>query len=174
MAFFNFINSKNNYITVILLTTIPNTNWLYTLDKKSDLKQLIQNFEVLMESNSNTKILSLYTSSGAEYKIIDSCLRTQGIEHLLASSYTPQRVALAEHRYIIETEWTLLHEASLPPTLRSFACQHMVYIINSLPTLLLQNQSPFHILYGKHLDYAQLKILGACVIYDSSHTRSIN
>lgn len=89
-----------------MLTTIPNTNWLYTLDKKSDLKQLIQNFEVLMESNSNTKILSLYTSSGAEYKIIDSCLRTQGIEHLLASSYTPQRVALAERRdrYIIETE----------------------------------------------------------------------
>ncbi|KAH0751494.1 hypothetical protein KY285_004642 [Solanum tuberosum] len=69
---------------------------------------------------------------GGEYKSLDPYLRSQGIEHLVSPPYTPQRVALAErrHRHIIETARTLLHEASLPSTLWSFACQHAAYLIN--------------------------------------------
>jgi len=140
--------------------------WLYTLKHKSEVKELFKNFQVLMERHFNTKILSLYTDGGGEYKSLDPYLNSQGIEHLLAPPYTPQRVALAErrHRHIIETARTLLHEASLPPTLWSFACQYVVYLINRLPTSLLQNQSPFQMLFGTNPDYAHLKFFG-CLCY---------
>lgn len=109
-----------------------------------------------MECHFNTKVLSIYTDRGDEYKSLDPYLRSQGIEHLLTPPYTPQRIALAErrHRHIIETARTLLHEALLPSSVSSFAYQHAVHLINHLPTSLLQNQSPFQMLFGKNPNYA--------------------
>ena len=71
----------------------------------------------MMEKHFASKILSLYTDGGGEYKSLDSYLSLQDIQHLSTPPYTPQRVALAErrHRHIVETTRTLLHEASLPP-----------------------------------------------------------
>ncbi|PHT82927.1 hypothetical protein T459_11370 [Capsicum annuum] len=112
----------------------------------------------MMEKHFDTKILSLYTDGGGEYKSLDPYLSLHRIENLSTPPYTPQRVALAErrHRRIVETARTLLHEASLPPQFWSFACNHTVYLINRLPISLLDNQSPFHRLLGTFPDYSSM------------------
>lgn len=119
-----------------------------------------------MEKHFDSKILSLYTDGGGEYKSLDSYLSLHGIQHLSTPPYTPQRVALAErrHRHIVETARTLLHEASLPPQFWSFACHHTVYLINCLPTSYLDNQSPFQRLLRKSPNYNSLRIFG-CLCY---------
>lgn len=73
----------------------------------------------------------------------------------------PQLVALLKrrHRHIFETSRTLLHEASLPPQFRSFACDHTVYLINRLSTSHLDNQSSFERLLRKSPDYNFLRTL---------------
>ncbi|XP_047251496.1 uncharacterized protein LOC124886658 [Capsicum annuum] len=80
-----------------------------------------------------------------EYKSLDPYLNSNGIEHLVSPPHTPQRVSIAEHRdqHIVETAKTLLHEASLSANFWSFACQHAAYLINRLPTQLLNNTSPY-------------------------------
>ena len=115
-----------------------------------------------MEKHFASKILSLYTDGGGEYKSLDSYLSLQDIQHLSTPPYTPQRVALAErrHRHIVETARTPLHEASLPPQFWSFACHHTVYLINCLPTSYLDNQSPFQRLLRKSPNYNSLRIFG--------------
>lgn len=49
------------------------------------------------------------------YKSLDIYLSSQGVEHLLALPYTPQKISLAEcqHRHIVEMTRTLHYEASL-------------------------------------------------------------
>lgn len=65
---------------------------------------------------------------------------------------------------IIEMARTLLHEASLPLILWSFACQHVVYIINHLSTSILHSKSPFQMLFGQNPNYNSLKKIG-CLCY---------
>ena len=140
--------------------------WLYTIKNKSEVVSLFQKFRPLVENFFKTKVKSLYTDGGGEYTSLQSYLQQHGIEHLVSPPYTPQRVAIAErrHRHIVETAKTLLHEASLPPELWSFACQHAVYLINRLPTPILNNESPYQKLFGKPPSYANLKIFG-CLCY---------
>ena len=138
-----FLDKKLYYC--IFVDQYTKYTWLYTLTKKSEVKDIFQKFHPMLEKNFDTKILLLYTDGGSEYKSLDSYLSLHGIQHLSTPPYTPQRVALAErrHRHIVETARTPLHEASLPPQFWSFACHHTVYLIDRLPTSHLDNQSPF-------------------------------
>lgn len=68
--------------------------WLYTLRHKSEVPDLFKNFQALVERRFNTKVLSLYTDGGGEYKSLDPYLRSQGIEHLLSPPYTPRESLL--------------------------------------------------------------------------------
>ena len=123
---------------------------------------MFQTFRPLVVNFFKTKIISLYTDGGSEYKNVQSYLQQNGIEDSVSSTYTPQRVAIAErrHRHIVEIAKTLLHEASLLPDLWSFAFHDVVYLINRLPTPILHNVSPFQQLFGKLPNYANLKIFG--------------
>ena len=127
---------------------------------------MFQTFRPLVVNFFKTKIISLYTDGGSEYKNVQSYLQQNGIEDSVSSTYTPQRVAIAErcHRHIVEIAKTLLHEASLLPDLCSFAFHDVVYLINRLPTPILHNASPFQQLFGKLPNYANLKIFG-CLCY---------
>lgn len=119
-----------------------------------------------MERHFGVKLLSLYTDGGTEYKSLDTHLHSHGIEHLLTPPYTPQRVALVERRHchILETTRTLLHDAPLPSNFWSFACHHAVYLINRLPTSILNHSSPYQKLFNKEPDYKSLKTFG-CLCY---------
>lgn len=114
-----------------------------------------------MEKHFNKKNLSLYTDDDSEYKNLNSYLSSNDIEHLLSPPYTPRLIALAKcrHQHIIETTGTLLHdhEASLPSNLWSFACRHAVYLINHMPTSLLDNESHFQKLFREQPNYKTLK-----------------
>ena len=79
----------------------------------------------------------------------------------------PQRVAIAErhHRHIVETAKTLLHEASLLKYLWSFACHHVVYIINRLPIPILHNTSPSNNYLVNHPTMPILNFLVFSVIH---------
>ena len=68
-----------------------------------------------------------------------------GIQHLITPPYTPQHIAFVERRHchIVETGHTLLHRASLPLSLWSFAFKIVVYLINRLSTPILAHKSPF-------------------------------
>lgn len=140
--------------------------WLYTLKTKNEVQSIFQKFHPLVENFFKTKVISLYTDGGGEFKSLDPYLQSHGIEHLISPPYTPQRVALAErrHRHIIETAKTLLHQASLPNAFWTFACHHATFLINRLPTPNLQNNSPYKQLFGEDPNYQSLRIFG-CLCY---------
>ena len=158
------IDQKRYY--VIFVDQYTKYIWLYTLKNKDEVTSIFKKFHPLVEKYFGQKLLSLYTDGGGEYIGLQSYLSSQGIEHKLSPPYTPQRIALAErrHRQIIETAKTLLHQASLPHHLWSFACQHAVYLINRLPSPTIQNKSPYQLLFGDLPDYSSLKTFG-CLCY---------
>lgn len=83
----------------------------------------------------------------------------KGILHHYSCPHTPQQNGLAErkHRHIADIGRTLLLTAQVPLNLWPEALCIAVYLINHLPTSVIQWVSPFFKLYGKHPDYSLLR-----------------
>ena len=75
-----FLDKKLYYC--IFVDQYTKYTWLYTLTKKSEVKDIFQKFHAMMEKHFDTKILSLYTDGGGEYKSLNSYLSLHGIQHL--------------------------------------------------------------------------------------------
>jgi histone deacetylase 1/2 len=70
------------------------------------------------------------------------------------------------HKQIVEVELSLLSHSKLPQQFWEDAFLTATYIINRLPTPILNKTSPYEIVYGHTPDYHFLKVFGcACWPY---------
>ncbi|KAL4561418.1 hypothetical protein LXL04_033584 [Taraxacum kok-saghyz] len=140
--------------------------WLYPMKRKSDVAILFPQFKSLVEKFFNTPLVSLFTDNGGEYQGLTSFLQTNGVSHYTTPPHTPEQNGTAErrHRHIVETGLALLHYAGLPLKFWTHAFQTAVYLINRLPTLVLDHQSPFELLFNQPPNYSKLKSFG-CLCY---------
>ena len=138
--------------------------WIFPLKNKSDVCSVFVGFYNFVLNHFSTTIKTLQSDGGGEYisKIFQIFLLDKGITHQLSCPHTPEQNGLAErkHRHIIETSITLLQTASLPPQFWSFACQVAVYLINRMPTSVLNNKSPFELLFKSIPEITHLRVFG--------------
>jgi len=82
---------------------------------------------------------------------------------------TPQQNGRVErkHRHILNVGRALLFQSKLPPSFWAYAIHHVVFLINRVPTPLLQNQSPYFTLHNKLPDISLFKVFG-CLCYAST------
>lgn len=108
----------------------------------------------------------LQSDWGGEYQKCSKYFEQVGIIHQISCPHTHEQNGSAErkHRHIIETDMTLFAHASLPLHFWDDAFSTTVFLINSMPTPILQNRSPFEKLYQKIPDYNFLKVFG-CAFY---------
>jgi len=82
---------------------------------------------------------------GGEYCKLNKFFQTFGIHHRLICPHTHEQNGSVEHRHrhIIEIGLTLLGQHSVVLQFWNYAFESSVYLINRMPTLVLQNQSFF-------------------------------
>ena len=151
---------------VIFIDGFSRFSWLYNLKKKSELFENFLEFKRRVENQSSSKIKSFQSDWGGEYQPLHSFFKQEGITHRVSSPHTPKQNGTAErkHRHIVETALSLLKQASLPQKYWDEATSIAIYLINRLPTPILQNLSPYEKLYNKIPNYAFLKTFG-CLCY---------
>ena len=90
----------------------------------------------------------------------------RGISHLTTPPHTLEHNGYSEsrHHHIVETSITLLSHASLPITFWPHAFTTAVYLINRLPTTILNLSSPYELIFHKSPNYSKLKVFG-CLCY---------
>ncbi|KAL4565975.1 hypothetical protein LXL04_030083 [Taraxacum kok-saghyz] len=137
--------------------------WLYPMKHKSDLQTLFPQFKRLVEKYFKTPLISIFTDNGGEYI---GLLKAYRILRPPPPPHTPEQNGVAErrHRHIVETGLALLHYAHVPLSFWSHAFQIAVYLINRLPTPILNFKSPYDVIYGKSPTYNKLKSFG-CLCY---------
>ena len=96
-----------------------------------------------------------------------SLFTSHGISHLTTPPHAPQHNGVVEHRHchVVETELTLLHQASMPLSFWSHDFQTATYLINRLPTTTFNYQTPFQKLFRLLPNYQKLRIFGFSIIH---------
>ncbi|XP_058000801.1 uncharacterized protein LOC131179102 [Hevea brasiliensis] len=110
----------------------------------------------------STKVKVIRSDNGLEFSM-PHYYSSKGIEHQTTCVETPQQNAIVErkHQHILNVARALLFQANLPKIFRSYAVIHSIYLINRLLTPLLNNKSPYEILYTTLPDIHDLRVFGA-------------
>ena len=139
--------------------------WIYLLKRKSDVFSAFTNFQKLVERKLDSKILTIQSDWGGEYEKLNSFFQTQGIAHHVSCPHAHQQNGSAErkHRHIVEVGLALLANASMPLKFWDEAFLTATYLINMLPSKVINYDTPVHRLLNSTPDYASLRVFGcAC------------
>lgn len=119
----------------------------------------------MVELQFSWKIKGVQSDGGGEFKPFTKYLTELGIVHRFTCPYTHHQNGTVErkHRHIVETGLALLAHSKLPLTYWDHAFVTAAYLINRLPSVTLQQQSPYSILMHKPPEYSSLRVFGcAC------------
>ena len=132
--------------------------WLYPLRRKLDVYSTFVAFKHLVENYFTSTIKTLYIDNRGKFLALRSFFATHGITHLTTPPHTPEHNGHSEHqhRHIVETSFTLLHQASIPLTFWAYAFATVVHLINRMPKVGLSLGSLFEKLFNSALDPSKL------------------
>ena len=146
--------------------------WVILLPDKTSVRKHIIDFVTKIETHFHTVIKNIRIDNGPEFLMHDF-YSTKGITHQTTCTYTPEQNGIVErkHQHILNTTRALLFHAHLPSLFWCFAVKHVVFLINCLPTPLLNNDSPYEHLYGFLCDLSHLRVFG-CLCF--AHTPAVH
>jgi hypothetical protein len=135
------------------------------LQNKSQVFEKFKEFQVMVERLFDRKILAMQTDWGGEYQALNNFFSKIGIVHHVSCPHTHQQNGSAERKYrhIVEVGLSLLSHATMPLKFWDEAFQAATYLINRVPSRVIQNISPLEKLFQQKPDYSSLRIFGcAC------------
>ena len=140
--------------------------WIILLKNKSETKNCIINFVAYLENQFNTSLKCLRSDNGTEFVTLTDFLRSKGIIHQRSCIETPQQNGIVErkHQHILNVARSLYFHAHIPLSLWSFCIQHVVHIINRIPSPLLKFKTPYELLHKSPPTLLHLKVFG-CLAY---------
>jgi histone deacetylase 1/2 len=164
------LSSDGFHYFIIFMDAHTKFIWFYPIAVKSDVFNVFQQFQVLVERQFSRKIKTVQTDWDDEYHKLNSFFKTISIHHRLICPHTHEQKGIVErrHRHIVETSLTLLGQCKAPLKFWNYAFKTSVYLINRLPTSILSNKSPFECLFHQTPDYAFLRTFG-CLCFPFLH-----
>ena len=146
---------KNNFY-VSFIDDYSKFTWIYLLRHKSKVFQRFHDFQKLVECMFGKKIVAMQTDWGGEYQKLNSFFQRIGISHHVSCPYAHQKNGSTErkHRHIVEVGLSLLAHASMPLKFWDEAFITATYIINRLPSKVINNETPLERLHHQKPDYS--------------------
>jgi len=110
------ISINGNRFYVSFVDAFSRFTWVYPIQAKSDVMPVFIKFQSMTERLLNTKIKSVQTDWGGEYRNLHQYFQSIGIVHRVSCPHTHQQQGCVErkHRHIIDTTLALLATSSLP------------------------------------------------------------
>jgi histone deacetylase 1/2 len=139
--------------------------WIYLIKFKSEVFQKFHDFQNLVERLFDRKIKAVQTDWGGEYQKLNSFFNRIGISHLVSCPHAHQQNGAAErkHRHIVEVGLALLSHASMPLKFWDEAFIAATYLINRIPSKVINHATPLERLLNQKPDYSSLRTFGcAC------------
>jgi len=147
--------------------------WTHLMVTKDEAMPLLISFVKMAHTQFSKAVKIIRSDNALEFSKSGTALEfltSNGIIHQTSCVQTPQQTGVVErkHKHLLKVSRALLFQANLPLRFWGDCVLTATYLINRLPTSLLQNKSPFELLYGKIRSYTHLRVFG-CLCYVSTH-----
>ncbi|KAJ9561371.1 hypothetical protein OSB04_006531 [Centaurea solstitialis] len=150
--------------------------WVYLLTDKSEASNTFKIFHTMVQNQFQTTIHTLRTDNGREYfnSSLGTYLSDHGIIHQSSCPNTPQQNGISErkNRHLLEVARALMFTMHIPKYLWGEAVLTACYLINRLPSKVLEFQTPVAVLKTEfplfQVSSLQPKIFG-CKAFVHSH-----
>jgi histone deacetylase 1/2 len=151
------VGHHNYYVSFI--DDYSKFTWIYLIKKKSDV---FHNFMNFVEQKFSRKIITMQTDWGGEYEKLNPFFQKLGITHHVSCPHAHQQNGSVErkHRHIVEVGLALLANASMPLKFWDEAFLTATYLINLVPSKVINNTSPVERLLETKPDYKSLRVFG--------------
>jgi histone deacetylase 1/2 len=156
--------SKHSYY-VCFIDDFSKFSWIYLLKNRSDVFQVFLNYQAYVERKFGRKIITMQTDWGGEYEKLNGYFQKIGITHHVSCPHAHQQNGSAErkHRHIVEVGLSLLAHASMPLKFWDEAFLTATFLINLLPSKVINSETPVERLLHTKPNYDSLRIFGcAC------------
>lgn len=132
-------------------------------------------FHCFVQKQFNSLIQVVRSYNALEFKdaAYQAYFQSQGILHQTSCNYRPQQNARVErkHRHVLEVAGALMLQSGLHLSLWGKSVLTTAYIINRLPSLVLNNKCPYEMLYAEPVDYTLLRSF-SCLTFATNPVRS--
>ncbi|RVW88458.1 Retrovirus-related Pol polyprotein from transposon RE2 [Vitis vinifera] len=151
---------------ILFLDDYSRYTWFYPLQTKDQALPAFKKFKLQVENQFDAKIKCLQSDNGGEFRSFKTFLQQTSIFHRFSCPYNSAQNGRVErkHRHVVESGLALLAHASLPMEFWKYAFQTATFLINRMPSKVLQNNSPYFTLFQKVPDYKSLRVFG-CLCY---------
>ncbi|KAJ4758369.1 Retroelement pol polyprotein-like [Rhynchospora pubera] len=147
--------------------------WVYLMAEKSETCHLLKSFCKMAQTQFGKFVKFVRSDNGLEFKSrqMNQFYMECGILHQTSCVFTPQQNGRVErkHRHILNVARALRFQSGLPLEFWGECVLTAAYLINRTPTPLLENKTPYEMLFGKPPSYGAVRIFG-CLCYIKSHT----
>ena len=163
--FVTFIDEKSKY------------TWITLLQSKDRVLDAFINFETYVSNHYNAKVKILRSDNGGEYtsNAFKAHLAKQGVIHQTSCPYTPQQNGVAErkNRHLMEVTRSMMFHTSVPKSFWGDAVLTACYLINRIPTRVLQDCSPFEVLNKAKPSIDHMRVFGClCFVLKPGELRN--
>ncbi|KAL0299191.1 UNVERIFIED_CONTAM: Retrovirus-related Pol polyprotein from transposon RE1 [Sesamum radiatum] len=162
-------NGCNYFLTIV--DDFSRATWTFLLRYKTQVCHTLDMFFKMILTQFESKIQFLRSDNGTEFTNTSchSLFNSLGILHQKSCPHTPQQNGVVErkHRHILEVARALKFQANLPSKYWGETILAATYLINRLPTQLLNWKSPYEVLYKKPPSYSNFKVFG-CLCFASN------
>ena len=151
---------------ILFLDDYSQYTWFYPLHTKDQALPTFKQFKLQVENQFDARIKCMQSDNGGEFRCFMTFLHQSGILHRFSCPYNLAQNGRVEkkHRHVVETGLALLAHASLPMPFWQYAFQTTTFLINRMPSQVLNHASPYFTLFHKEPDYRFLKVFG-CLCY---------
>ncbi|XP_055831009.1 uncharacterized protein LOC129900060 [Solanum dulcamara] len=161
-------NGKKYFVTVV--DDYSRFTWVFLIASKADAIIVLKDFFTQVHNLYSTTVKTLRTDNGSEFfsAAFQAMLSILGIRHQSTCVYTPQQNGVAErkHRTILEMARALRFQSSVLLKFWGECLTTAVYLLNRVPSKLLQYKTPFELLHSHPPSLAHIRVFG-CLCYAS-------
>lgn len=144
--------------------------WVFFLFDKTEVNKMFGSFFAMINRQFDAKVKVVRSDNGTEFKCMVDYFSTNGILFQTSCVDTPQQNGRAErkHRHILNVARALRFEANLPLCFWGDCVLAASYIISRTPSALLNNKTPYELLFETPPSFSELRMFG-CLCYAYNH-----
>ncbi|KAL2901568.1 Retrovirus-related Pol polyprotein from transposon RE1 [Bienertia sinuspersici] len=147
--------------------------WVYLLNTKTEVFGAFNKFFAMISCQFETHVKYVRSDNGTEFKCMIPFFEASGIIFQTSCIKTPQQNGRVErkHKHILNVGRALRFQAHLPISFWGECILAAVHIINRTPSSVLQNKTPYEMIFGKAPTLDELRVFGCLCFAHNQQTK---